>query len=135
MQLDQKRIISFRNHFKEKWDFLVLLLAIQNSLIIPLDLAFHPAWASTSAYQIVDNLVDGMFLIDMVVMFVTSFLDKAGHEVKDSRRIAERYMRSSRFVIDLLSLLGTGIVTQFYPTLKVFQCFKMNRVLRLGGII
>jgi hypothetical protein len=50
MQLDQKRIISFRNHFKEKWDFLVLLLAIQNSLIIPLDLAFHPAWASTSAY-------------------------------------------------------------------------------------
>lgn len=76
-----------------------------------------------------------MFFIDMIVMFLTSYQDKAGHEVRDSIRIAERYMRSSRFVIDLLSLLGTGIVTQFYPTLKVFQCFKMNRVLRLGGII
>lgn len=40
--LPERYIISFKNKRKEQWDYFVLILAFQNSLCIPIDLAFQP---------------------------------------------------------------------------------------------
>merc|ERR1712166_1553592 len=82
-----------------------------------------------------DNIVDGLFLVDMIVMFMTSFINKKGAEVLNSHQIAAKYMMSFRFVADFFAVLGTGIVTQYVPALKAFGIFKMVRIMRLGGII
>ena len=40
MVVPEKYIISYKNKKKENWDYFVLVLAFQNSLNIPIDLAF-----------------------------------------------------------------------------------------------
>ena len=40
--IPKKYIISYKNKYKVRWDILVIVLAIYNSIIIPLDAAFSP---------------------------------------------------------------------------------------------
>ena len=88
-----------------------MLLAFQNSLIIPIDISFEPKWASNFFYQIFDNMVDLLFFVDMTLMCITSYLDVKGKEVTDSYKIMRKYVFSIRFITDALAILGTGIVT------------------------
>ena len=71
----------------------------------------------------------------MLLMFFCSYLNKKGVEEWDSKKIAMNYVKSFRFFADSGAVLGTGLVTQYYPILKVFGIFKMTRVLRLGTFI
>jgi len=50
LKFDEKYIISMKNPMKEKWDFFILLLAFQNSLVIPIDMSFEPEWAQNMFY-------------------------------------------------------------------------------------
>ena len=88
-----------------------------------------------SFYQVFDNTVDLLFLIDMIWMFLTSYTDNFGKEVFQSQKIAKKYLLSQRFVFDAGAILGTGVVTKMIPLLKIFGFFKMSRILRLGGVI
>ena len=120
---------------KERWDIFILILAFQNSLIIPIDMSFEPEWTAHFYYQIFDNLVDFLFLVDMILMCFTSFIDPQGKEVFRSVQIIRKYVFSRRFVTDFAAILGTGVVTQFFPSLKIFGFFKMIRIFRLEGMI
>jgi predicted histidine transporter YuiF (NhaC family) len=42
MTVSPSRIISYKNKKKQLWDFTILFLAIMNSLIVPVELAFDP---------------------------------------------------------------------------------------------
>jgi hypothetical protein len=70
------------------WDLFVLILALQNSIIIPFDLAYEPEFTGTTGFKIFDFVVDFLFLIDMILMFIHSFLNKKGIEIFDSIKIA-----------------------------------------------
>ena len=133
--ISERYIVSYKNKTKQKWDIFILGLAFQNSLLIPIDLAFEPEFTKIKGFEVFDNIVDGLFLVDMIVMFMTSFINKKGAEVLNSHQIAAKYMMSFRFVADFCAVLGTGIVTQYVPALKAFGIFKMVRIMRLGGII
>ena len=82
--MPEKWIISFKAERKENWDLFVLLLAFQNSLLIPIDLAFNPEFTRDVGVQIFDNIVDILFIIDMALMFMTSYLNKMGAEIFNS---------------------------------------------------
>lgn len=120
LNVNEKYIISHRNPRKKQWDLFVLLLSFQNSIITPLDLAFNPPFTQSLIFQIIDNLWDFMFFIDMVIMFFTSYVNKHGTEVLKSRKIAGKYIKSSRFLFDSLAILGSNIFTYFWPTFKIF---------------
>ena len=72
----------------------VLLLSIMNSLIVPLELSFEPVSFSGTGYVIFDNLVDLIFLIDMILMLFTSFVAKNGEQVFDQTKIVKKYATS-----------------------------------------
>ena len=71
----------------------------------------------------------------MVVMFLTSYQNKMGEEIKDSNQIAKSYMKSFRFFADSFAILGTNAITSLVPSFKFFGFFKMFRIMRLGTII
>ena len=71
----------------------------------------------------------------MVLMCMTSFLNKKGIEVFEQSTIVAKYVQSVRFMADFLAILGTGVVTNFVPSFQIFGIFKMIRILRIGGII
>jgi len=58
-----------------------------------------------------DNLIDMFFLVDMVLMGVTSYVDKFGTEMRDQGMILRNYIYSKRFLFDTLAVLGTGVIT------------------------
>ena len=80
-------------------------------------------------------MVDFVFLIDMFLMMMTSFVNKKGVEITEQKTIIAKYVQSARFLADFLAILGTGVVTSFVPSFQIFGIFKMIRILRIGGII
>ena len=111
MKISRRYIISYKNPLKEQWDLFVLILAIQNSVMIPFDMAFNPGFTDSLAYKIFDNTVDAIFLIDIILMFMTSFMNKQGVESFDSTDIAVKYVKSIRFLTDFFAILGTDVFT------------------------
>jgi hypothetical protein len=66
--IDESRIISFRNKKKEKWDVFMIILAMINSFFIPLEMNFDfPVLFHAIIYIIFDNLIDVMFLADLIL--------------------------------------------------------------------
>lgn len=86
-------MISFKSVSKDRWDKFILILAIQNSFIIPIDLAFGPEFTKGFKFKVFDGIVDILFLVDMILMFMTSYQDSRGKEIKDSHTIAANYMK------------------------------------------
>ena len=74
-------------------------------------------------------------MFDMVLMFFTSYLDKRGYEVRDTNQIAAKYVWSFRFLCDFFAVLGTGFLTQYIHSFRLFGIFKLNRVFRLSRMI
>ena len=103
--------------------------------MIPLDLAFEPQALKNIYYIRFDLAVDILFILDIILMFMTSFQDRKGREELDSFVIACRYMSSYRFFTDVLSILGIGPITNLVPVFKIFGVFKTIRVLRLSEYI
>mgnify|MGYP002629862122 CR=1 FL=1 len=135
MKVPEKYILSFRDPRKESWDKFILILAIQNSFIIPIDLCFQPEFTHARPFVLFDTIVDVIFMFDMLLMFVTSYLDRQGNEVKDTSLIASKYVWSFRFLCDFFAVLGTGFLTQFIHSFRLFGIFKLNRVFRLSRMI
>lgn len=135
LKLNSRYIISYKNPRKEQWDLFVLILAIQNSIMIPVDMAFNPGFTDSLPYKIFDNVVDAIFLIDIILMFMTSYMNKQGAESFDSRDIAVKYVKSIRFVTDFFAILGTDVFTHINSSFQIFGLFKMIRVFRMGGMI
>jgi len=42
-KLHPNKIISHKNKIKASWDIMILVLAVFNSLMVPLELSFEPA--------------------------------------------------------------------------------------------
>jgi hypothetical protein len=130
--IPEKYIISYKNQTKINWDIFILLLAFQNSLLIPVEMAFDPPFTKDATFIFFNNIIDFMFFIDMCWMFCTSHLNQKGQEIFDSLMIAQNYVKSIRFLFDFFAILGTRLVTNKFPNLKIFGIFKMSRILRLG---
>ena len=99
--------MSMKSAFKQTWDMMVLLFAIYNSLLIPLEQAFPGEALVNPTMAVVDTIIDFIFFIDIVLMFFTSCINRRGKETFDSYEIAVSYMTTRRFCTDALSLLGT----------------------------
>ena len=135
-RLPKKFIISYRNPKKEQWDIFILLMAVQNSFMVPIDIAFAPEFTNHPLYNFFDSLVEIFFVIDIILQFITSFMNRMGAEVFDSRKIFKNYAFSGKFIIDLLPLFGSQLfVTKVNSKFKFFGMLKITRVNRLTTMI
>ena len=103
---DNTRYITRYNDSRRiKWDFAVIIFAIYNCGVIPFDIAFNPEITSTTAVVVFDYLVDVFFVMDILINFRTTFINKNGEEVYDTKIIGKRYLGGGRFWIDFLSVV------------------------------
>ena len=129
-KIPEKYIISYKNKYGRRCDIFIIVLAIINSVSIPLEIAFK---FDSLTYDIFDNAIDIMFLVDIIRMFFTSYHNKEGKEVFDSYKIAVNYCFTVRFLVDVLALLQ--FFTFMYSRFAIFGFFKLIRVRRLGTFI
>lgn len=52
-------------HFKNMWDWFILVLTIYTSVMVPFNMAFR----SQPGLVLLDNLVDIIFFVDIVIIF------------------------------------------------------------------
>jgi len=116
------------------WDAAVLVFATYNAFFMPLNYAFKIA-DGNNGLIFLDNLIDFIFLFDIIWNFFTSYLTSTGVEIFDSIEIAKHYVNTIRFATDFLSILGMGIFESISSKLDVFGIFKIVRILRLNTVI
>lgn len=88
------------------WDIFIILLAVYNCFSIPFILAFRPAYAETTANEVFETLIDLIFFGDIILNFMTTYIDKkSGEEVYNSRKIVFHYLQTMKFYLDLFSTI------------------------------
>ena len=75
---ERKIMISFKSKWKGRWDKMILLFAIYNSFTIPLEQAFRPGFLQLQLFQVMDTIIDVLFLLDILLSFFTTYMNKRG---------------------------------------------------------
>ncbi|QDZ22489.1 potassium voltage-gated channel protein [Chloropicon primus] len=127
-------VIAPDSQWKSKWDYLIIIFVLYNSLFIPFSFSFLQT--RNSMVEIFDYFVDFMFLIDMGLSFFTGFYDNRGDEVVDLKEIRVKYF-SRWFWIDLVAVFPFEVLILASGknlNVSVFNLFKAPRLLRLGKL-
>lgn len=91
----------------------IIILAIYNSFSIPYVIAFKPpSLENNTLFDAINTMIDFIFMVDIGVMFCTTYLNKFGDEVYNHKLIAKNYLRGKVW-IDFLSsipmdMFGSG---------------------------
>ena len=140
---DKKLIFSHNSKFIKYWNNTVILLAMYNSVTIPMAIFYAdqgPSFIQSETIAICDALVDFIFLIDIIITFRTTYLNTdLGCEETNTHKIAKSYLHGS-FLIDFASsvpfasLVPPGL-EQFKSVLNLLGLLKLLRIQRLSAAV
>jgi len=122
---------------KFKWDMIIIILAIFNSISLPFTLAFIAE--EGVLYRILNILIDLFFVIDILINFRTSFIQPTtGDEIFQFKLIMLNYVSAARFWTDVLSIFPfdqLGFEGSLKEFVSLLGMFKVVRVTRINQII
>lgn len=133
---DGKIIFSHSSRFIKHWNNAVILLAMYNSVTIPMAIFYDENGLSAISGQniaLLDALVDLTFLIDVIITFRTTYLDTSmGREETDTRKIAITYLKGS-FLVDFASSVPfASFIPDSQPGVQsVFNLLGLLKLLRI----
>ena len=128
-------IVGHMNPARIKWDLFIILLAVYNSICLPLEIAFRPAFIITNPFvKIMDLIIDFLFLIDILISFRTTYIHPiSGDEIIESKLIAKNYI-AGRFWIDFFSTIPFEKFTFGWgPMFRLVKGPATSQVSRLLG--
>ncbi|KAM6919933.1 voltage-gated inwardly rectifying potassium channel KCNH6-like [Lycodopsis pacificus] len=110
----QKWTILHYSPFKAVWDWVILLLVIYTAIFTPYSATFllsdqeeaamQTCGYSCSPLNVVDLIVDIMFIVDIIINFRTTYVNSNDEVVSQSSRIAVHYFRGW-FLIDMVAAI------------------------------
>uniref|UniRef100_A0A8D2Q2F8 Potassium voltage-gated channel subfamily H member 7 n=1 Tax=Varanus komodoensis TaxID=61221 RepID=A0A8D2Q2F8_VARKO len=134
--------------FKAVWDWLILLLVIYTAIFTPYSAAFllndseeqkrRVCGYSCNPLNMVDLIVDIMFIIDILINFRTTYVNKNEEVVSDPAKIAIHYFKGW-FLIDMVAAIpfdllifgsGSDETTTLIGLLKTARLLRLVRVAR-----
>lgn len=133
-------IVKMNDIRKTYWDLLIIICAVYNCFVIPIDIAFNAPLLDGKFFFILNSVIDILFLVDILVAFRTTYFDThSGDEVLDGKKTAIAYLKD-RFVIDFVSTvpldtIGEMITHTVNKKLKLFSTLKLVRVTRISRMI
>ncbi|XP_062338231.1 potassium voltage-gated channel subfamily H member 2-like [Osmerus eperlanus] len=128
--------------FKAVWDWLILLLVIYTAIFTPYSAAFllsdqeeaamQSCGYSCSPLNVVDLIVDIMFIVDIVINFRTTYVNSNDEVVSQSSRIAVHYFKGW-FLIDMVAAIPFDLLIyrSGEETTTLIGLLKTARLLRL----
>ncbi|XP_033854153.2 potassium voltage-gated channel subfamily H member 2-like [Acipenser ruthenus] len=134
--------------FKAVWDWLILLLVIYTAIFTPYSAAFllndreevnrRDCGYSCNPLNVVDLIVDIMFIIDILINFRTTYVNSNDEVVSQPGRIAVHYFKGW-FLIDMVAAIpfdllifrsGSEETTTLIGLLKTARLLRLVRVAR-----
>uniref|UniRef100_A0AAQ4R8H1 Voltage-gated inwardly rectifying potassium channel KCNH2 n=1 Tax=Gasterosteus aculeatus aculeatus TaxID=481459 RepID=A0AAQ4R8H1_GASAC len=129
--------------FKAVWDWLILLLVIYTAILTPYSAAFllndqvgslpgKGCGYSCSPLNVVDLIVDIMFIIDILINFRTTYVNTNDEVVSHPVRIAVHYFKGW-FLIDMVAAIPFDLLIyrSGEETTTLIGLLKTARLLRL----
>ena len=143
-------VIDLSNPYKLYWDALVILCAVYTAVSVPLEISFpdiNEYFDSFLLLHTADVVVDVIFIIDIVVGFLTAYTNTAtGDQIRNPWRIGKRYLMSG-FTFDFISsipflLTPIRLIPGFaenhaylMEALSLFRIFKLVRLRKIDPTI
>ena len=119
------------NKLKLIWDMVILFLAIITSFSVGFELVLKDL-PENKLYIAFDAIANILFFIDICVQFRTTYFSVEGEEVRDSKKIAMRYMKGM-FILDFIATIPWGIFEA--SILKLLKIVKVSRITRFSKVI
>ncbi|KAJ0059785.1 hypothetical protein NL108_012015 [Boleophthalmus pectinirostris] len=128
--------------FKAVWDWLILLLVIYTAILTPYSAAFllndqeeqimQSCGYSCSPLNVVDLIVDIMFIIDILINFRTTYVNSNDEVVSHPIKIAVHYFKGW-FLIDMVAAIPFDLLIyrNGEETTTLIGLLKTARLLRL----
>jgi hypothetical protein len=101
-------IISHNSVFSRRFSMMIVCLVIWESLEVPWVVSFHSKAGLDGGWKIYSFLIDMLFILDLFLNFVTTFVDTKGQQVNKcwgKNGIAQNYFWSGWFAIDFVVVL------------------------------
>ncbi|CAL8321436.1 unnamed protein product [Merluccius merluccius] len=146
-RMDKFTILHY-SPFKAVWDWLILLLVIYTAILTPYSAAFllndreeqkrRECGYSCSPLNVVDLMVDIMFIIDILINFRTTYVNQNEEVVSHPAKIAIHYFKGW-FLIDMVAAIpfdllifgsGSDETTTLIGLLKTARLLRLVRVAR-----
>lgn len=104
------------NKFLQLWQFLISILLCITAIYVPIKVAFIDE--SNNDSMVFDFTMDGLFAIDIVIMFFTALERRGGVLETRLRYIAKDYLKMW-FWIDFLSTMPVELIEQaIFPIIE-----------------
>uniref|UniRef100_A0A8C8A4B1 Potassium channel, voltage gated eag related subfamily H, member 7 n=1 Tax=Oryzias sinensis TaxID=183150 RepID=A0A8C8A4B1_9TELE len=146
-RIDKWTILHY-SPFKAVWDWLILLLVIYTAIFTPYSAAFllndieerirRECGYSCSPLNVVDLMVDIMFIVDILINFRTTYVNANEEVVSHPAKIAIHYFKGW-FLIDMVAAIpfdllifgsGSDETTTLIGLLKTARLLRLVRVAR-----
>ena len=125
--------ISYKSPWIEKWDYVAICVSIYIAFIVP----YHFGFGLTFRFIHINFWVQFFFaflmFIDSFLMFFISYRSKNGKEVKDHYQVIKRHIKTSKFIFDVISLLG--FLKLIHPWFQWFLIFKLPKMMLINDKI
>ncbi|XP_042221677.1 potassium voltage-gated channel subfamily H member 8-like isoform X2 [Homarus americanus] len=133
-------ILTHYGMLKTCWDLVILLATFYVAVTVPYNAAFLVNTNQQDKPTIVpDVVVEALFLVDIILNFRTTFVNKKGEVVLSPIRIATHYVKGW-FVLDLVAampfdlLLAADVYSSSFQATNI-HLLKLTRLLRLARLL
>ena len=132
----EKFFISESSEFRKRWEIAIMVLALYNATLIPLQLFFqpNPGFIDNDYIKCTDAVVDLLFLIDIIFEFRTTRQEPteiSPNGRADGHVIAKKYIKD-RFILDLISSVPFNALfntdTVFLDLLGLLKLLRIGRI-------
>ena len=129
---------------KSTWNILILILVVFQSVVVPVRIAFEDK--IVIAWKITDYVIDGLFVIDILVNFMSAMEDDNGDYIVNRKLIAKDYL-TGWFIIDFVSCFPITLIqeqinqgvdvsakantSKFVKLMKIPRIFRILRVIKM----
>ncbi|XP_026672819.1 potassium voltage-gated channel subfamily H member 8 isoform X1 [Ceratina calcarata] len=130
-------ILSHYGGFKSCWDWLILLATFYVAIVVPFNASFINIDRPT---MVSDVVVEALFIIDIVLNFRTTYVNRKGEVVSNSKSIAVNYLKGW-FIVDLVAALPFDFLyaSDVYSGEESghgnIHLVKLTRLLRLARLL
>jgi len=110
------------------WDWVLLVMIVFSSVAIPFVLVFDLPSATTNGLSILDYVIDIIFIIDIVLIFNTSYY--IDEDLVSSRKlIAKRYVQGW-FATDIVAVLPWELASKDLVSLRLLRLLRLSKVIK-----
>ncbi|TYZ64537.1 hypothetical protein PybrP1_004559 [[Pythium] brassicae (nom. inval.)] len=127
-------VIRHYSRLRMVWDVVIGIMVAMTAVVVPFRISFDIQ--DTDFLYLSDRVSDVGFLLDILLSFLTTYVDETGVEIIDRHEIRRHYLKTS-FLVDVVSTIPFDFIVESlssfenYRSLKLFRTIKLVKLLRL----